>query len=50
MTLYAWLYPFSPTGTVTVTNIFGDSRTFDAHQLLGVEATLARPLITVRGT
>ena len=49
VTLYTWLYPFSRTGTVTVTNIFGDSRTFDAHQLLGVEATLARPLITVLG-
>jgi Glycosyltransferase family 87 len=49
VTLYTWLYPLSRTGTVTVTNIFGDSRTFDAHQLLGVEATLARPLITVLG-
>jgi Glycosyltransferase family 87 len=49
VTLYTWLYPFSPTGTVTVTNIFGDSRTFDAHQLLSVEATLARPLITLLG-
>jgi len=49
VTLYTWLYPFSPTGTVTVTNIFGDSRTFDAHQLLSVEAILARPLITLLG-
>lgn len=49
VTLYTWLYPFSPRGSVTVTNIFGDSRTFDAHQLLGVEATLARPLITLLG-
>jgi uncharacterized membrane protein YuzA (DUF378 family) len=49
VTLYTWLYPFSPTGTVTITNIFGNSRTFDAHQLLGVEAMLARPLITLLG-
>jgi hypothetical protein len=49
VTLYTWLYPFSPTGTVTVTNIFGDARTFDAHQLLSVESTLARPLITLLG-
>jgi Glycosyltransferase family 87 len=49
VTLYTWLYPLSPRGTVTVSNIFGDSRTFDAHQLLGVEATLARPLITLLG-
>ena len=49
VTLYTWLYPFSPTGTVTVTNIFGDARTFDAHQLLSVEAILARPLITLLG-
>ena len=49
VTLYTWLYPLSPRGSVTVRNIFGDSRTFDAHQLLGVEATLARPLITLLG-
>ncbi len=34
---------------MTQTNIFGDTRTFSGHHLLGVEAVLSRPLITLLG-
>jgi hypothetical protein len=46
VTVFTWLYPASPSGHVRVANIFGDVRTFEAHRLLGIEATLSRPMIT----
>ncbi|HEX4108833.1 MAG TPA: glycosyltransferase 87 family protein [Solirubrobacteraceae bacterium] len=45
VTVFTWLYPFSPHGVVHVSNLFGDSRTFIGHQLLGVEASLSRVVI-----
>jgi hypothetical protein len=30
-TLFTWLYPLSPTGTVHISNIFGGERSFSAH-------------------
>ncbi len=49
VTVFTWLYPFTPRGSVTVGNMFGDVRTFQGHQLLGLEAMMTRPLITLVG-
>ncbi len=49
MTVFTWLYPFSPTTTVHVTNIFGDSRSFIGRGVFGLEATLSHPLIVALG-
>ena len=48
VTVFTWLYPLSPSGSVRITNIFGDLRIERMHQLLGIE-TLARPLIVAVG-
>jgi hypothetical protein len=49
VTVFTWLYPLAPARTITVANIFGDSRTFQGHRLLGTEAIVSRPLITLLG-
>jgi Glycosyltransferase family 87 len=49
VTLFTWLYPFSPQGTFRITNIFGDDRMIAGHRLLGAEALISRPLILVLG-
>jgi glycosyl transferase family 87 len=49
MTSLTWLYPFSPTGTVRVTNIFGDDRTFIGHRVWPIESAVSHPLIIVLG-
>ncbi|HWF75358.1 MAG TPA: glycosyltransferase 87 family protein, partial [Solirubrobacteraceae bacterium] len=48
-TLFTWLYPFSPTGTVHISNIFGDDRSFSAHTVPAVVSTVAHPLIIILG-
>lgn len=49
VTLFTWLYPFSPQETFRITNIFGDDRLTEAHRLLGAESLISRPLIVVLG-
>jgi hypothetical protein len=49
VTLFTWLYPFSPTGVVHITNPFGDSRSFIGHQLTAVVASVSRPAIIMSG-
>jgi hypothetical protein len=49
VTVFTWLYPVSPTGTVHVANIFGDARVFEAHRLLPSVGAVSRPLITILG-
>lgn len=44
-TVFTWIYPLSPTGTVRVSNIFGDQRSFIAHTVPGVVSTISHPLI-----
>jgi hypothetical protein len=44
-TIFTWLYPFSATGRVQVTNIFGDDRFFIGHTVAGVVGPISHPLI-----
>jgi hypothetical protein len=44
---FTWLWPFSPTAIVHVSNIFGDRRLLRVHHLVGLEGVLTRPLIVL---
>jgi hypothetical protein len=48
-TLFTWLYPFSPSGMVRITNIFGDMRSFNARTVPGLVSTVSHPVIIALG-
>ncbi len=49
VTVFNWLYPFSPLRVATIANPFGDARTFQVHVPLAGEAALVRPAIIALG-
>ncbi len=49
VTVYTWLYPFSSTGNVRISDINGARAPFTAHQILPIETLLSHPLIVAVG-
>ena len=49
VTVFTWLYPFSPTGQVHISDINGGRPPFIAHQILPIETALSHPLIILIG-
>jgi hypothetical protein len=49
VTLFNWLYPFSPNGTGRITDVTGASHPFVGHLAWPVEGVLSHPLIIVVG-
>lgn len=49
VTVFTWLYPFSRSGPVHISDINGTRPAFIAHQILPVETALSHPLIVLIG-
>ncbi len=49
VTVFTWLYPFSPIGRVHISDINGGRPPFIAHQILPIETSLSHPLIILIG-
>lgn len=49
VTVFTWLYPFSSTGPVRISDINGARPSFIAHQILPIETSLSHPLIVLIG-
>jgi Glycosyltransferase family 87 len=49
VTLFTWLYPFSPPGRVQITDVTGQTHTLIGHRVLPLESALSHPLIVLLG-
>ena len=49
VTAFTWLFPFSPSGPVRISDINGARAPFIGHQILPLETTLSHPLIVIIG-
>jgi hypothetical protein len=49
VTLFNWLFPFSPAGAGRITDVTGESHPFIGHLVWPIESALAHPLIVILG-
>lgn len=49
VTMFTWLYPFSPSGRVRIADIMGPPRPQIGHRVLPIETALSHPLIILIG-
>jgi hypothetical protein len=49
VTMFNWLFPFSPAGSGHVTDVMGESHPFIGHLVWPIESALTHPLIVIAG-